>query len=283
MKNKKYLKIIFDIIMLILLVLMFKKNAVNMSFHEVGGLILIGLFIVHNLINYKWLKAVFSRFFSTNLNKRTRFGAIVNLVLAVVFILIGISGILITHGSGGLWKTIHYFCAGLSIIFMGIHLGLHWGFVKNAFVKLQNKKAAKVIGLSFLVVTLAYGAYGMVATSFSRWLTMPFSVSDYANGNKQNFRQGETGESNVDEITASTQSVNNNGHNERMAGGNHQNGGDISAANIFSTITSFLSIIVLFAFITVLILKAFKVNKVKMKKNSTDSSEKYISGKCREI
>lgn len=296
MKNKRMFKIILDIVMLVLLVLMFKKNAISMSFHEIGGLALIGLFIIHNLVNGKWLKAVFGKYFSKGINIRTRIVAIVDLLLAIDFILIGISGVFISKVvfdfsiMGGSWKTVHYFCAAVSIVLMGVHLGLHWGFIKNAFGKLRYRKAAKAIGSVVLIAAIANGVYSTVSTSFTQWLAMPFSVSTEAG----NMEGGETGqqakisdesgvENSIDSITSatSTSESNNTGENGRgLAGGMHQNDGGISVSNIFSTISSYLSVIVLFAFITVLLSNLI----IGMRRRiNYGSSNDYITGKCREL
>ncbi|MEA4973321.1 MAG: DUF4405 domain-containing protein [Candidatus Metalachnospira sp.] len=297
MKNKRMFKIILDIIMLVLLVLMFKKNAISMSFHEIGGLALICLFAIHNLINAKWLKAVFGKFFGKGINSRTRIVAIVDLLLAIDFILIGISGVFISKAvfdfsvMGGSWKTIHYFCAAVSIVLMGVHLGLHWDFIKNAFGKLRYGKAAKVVGSVFLIAAIANGVYGTVSTSFTRWLAMPFSV----NAEVENVEGEETGqqakisdesggENSIDSVTSATTSTsesnNNRGNGRGIGGGIHQNVGGISASNIFSTISSYLSIIVLFAFITVLLSNLI----IGMRRRiNYGSSNDYITGKCREL
>lgn len=276
--RRRLFKIVLDIIMLVLLVLMFKKNVISMSFHEIGGLALIGLFVIHNFVNIKWIKAVFRSFFIAKLSGRTRTSAIINLFLAVVFILIGVSGVFMLYGMAGLWKTIHYFCAGISIILMGVHLGLHWGLIKNVFVKHRVNKAVSTV---LLIAVIVYGINGIVSTSFVRWLTMPFLVSEHSDvGNEVMHKpSNETGEEkDVDGITAATQSGNNNVQKgSAPVDGNHSKDGKISASNIFTTITSYFSIIILFAFITVIISNLY--NNMK-KRESTSDSEEYIIGEC---
>lgn len=283
MKGKRLFKMILDIIMLVLLVLMFKKNVISMSFHEVGGLALIGLFVIHNLVNWKWIKAVFSKLFHGGINARTSIFAIINSLLAIDFILIGVSGVLMVHGAAGSWKTVHYFCAALSIILMGIHIGLHWGLIKNVLGRHGYNKGAKAVGSAVLIAALAYGIYGTASTSFVHWLTMPFSVSAYGAGEGNQGTHEENNKSDeqnsVDGITSATQSGNSTEENGRGVGdGNHQNGDStINAENIFSTVTSYLSIMVLFAFITVIISKLLIG---KRKTIGAENPNEYIIGEC---
>ena len=61
-------KFILDILMALLLALMYNKRALGIAFHEIGGLALCGLFIIHKLLNWKWIKAVSTGLFSRRVN-----------------------------------------------------------------------------------------------------------------------------------------------------------------------------------------------------------------------
>ena len=54
-KHKRLLKLMLDAIMLVLLVLMYRKQVISIAFHEIGGLALIGLFVIHHLVNARWI------------------------------------------------------------------------------------------------------------------------------------------------------------------------------------------------------------------------------------
>ena len=70
--KKTLWKILLDICMLSLLVLMYQKRVISMHFHEVGGLVLFALFLLHNALNWKWVKAVSARVFQRSLPLRSR-------------------------------------------------------------------------------------------------------------------------------------------------------------------------------------------------------------------
>ena len=179
-KIKKPWKIALDAALLILLVLMYKKSALGMSFHEIGGLALIGLFIVHHLFNGSWIAAVTKRLLAKGTPAKTRVQYAVDALLLVAFVLIGVSGAIISKVvfrldiAGGSWKIVHYFCAALAVVLVGVHIGLHASYL---FAALVRKRAAKAVAIVLTAALLAFGVYSMTNTSFVRWLSMPFSAS----------------------------------------------------------------------------------------------------------
>ena len=70
--KKTLWKLLLDICMLSLLVLRYQKRVISMRFHEIGGLILLALFLLHNALNWKWIKAVSARIFQRSLPPRSR-------------------------------------------------------------------------------------------------------------------------------------------------------------------------------------------------------------------
>ena len=58
MKNRKYGKLLLDLVLLVLLALMYQKKVISMHFHEIGGLVLMGLFFLHKALNWKWIRGV---------------------------------------------------------------------------------------------------------------------------------------------------------------------------------------------------------------------------------
>ena len=62
--SKKMVKGLLDLVLVVLLVLLYNKNVISMAFHEVGGLILCGLFLIHKGLNLSWIKAVGKKLFT---------------------------------------------------------------------------------------------------------------------------------------------------------------------------------------------------------------------------
>ena len=121
MKKKTIVKVVLDIAMIIVLSLMYSKQALGMTFHEVGGLALIGAFLIHKGLNFEWIVRVTKKLKTAD--GRTRLMWIIDALMVVLFFLIGLSGIFISkvvftglgiHG-GNAWKTIHYTSSALAL------------------------------------------------------------------------------------------------------------------------------------------------------------------------
>lgn len=170
-----------------------------MEFHEIGGLILLGVFLIHILINHKWVTTITKKLFSKSIPIKTRLGYILNVFLLIFFALVGISGIFISkvlfHISSNIaisWKTIHYFSAAFALLLIGIHIGLHYSFITSMLRKILPipRKAGTIIGILFSAVIIAYGGYSLTTTSYFRWLTMPFSSQEMGDKGNHDRRPG---------------------------------------------------------------------------------------------
>ena len=238
-----------------------------MRFHEIGGLALFGLFILHLIFNYRWIIGVTKKVFSKSLNAKTRIGYIVNFLLLVSFTLVCISGIFISKelfrfNSGMIWKTIHYSSAAAALILTGIHIGLHLKMILS-FIKKRIKLSApvgKAIGLLCSVVLIVFGIYSIGTTSFARWLSMPFMMSSTQqpggmpdhSGNFQERRQGEDMTPGQRQRQGQRQGQ---GQRERQMDGSGQHtpsemAGGFSFSNILRVAAHFVSIASIFAIFT---------------------------------
>ncbi|HWQ43821.1 MAG TPA: DUF4405 domain-containing protein, partial [Desulfosporosinus sp.] len=163
---------------------LYNSHAISLAFHEIAGLFLFGLFIIHCLLNRKWVTSITAKFFSKSIAPRVRFGYIIDLMLLVSFVLIIISGIStsqvlfpsIAQVKDSPWRSVHHFLAAFSIILVGIHLGLHWNFVIGMFKKAIQipQKLAKPLGIGLLLIIVVFGSYSIVTSGFASWLAEPF-------------------------------------------------------------------------------------------------------------
>ncbi len=181
-KQKRILKLMLDAVMLILLVLMYKKQVISIGFHEIGGLALIGLFIIHLLINAKWIGAVTRRLLAKTTSAHVRACYIVDALLLIAFLAIGITGVLISkvvfsiHISGN-FKTLHYFAAAVAVILMGVHLGLHVDYIFGKLLRSGAKKAKKIVPVVMLALIAVFGVYSLLTTSFVSYLAAPIQTA----------------------------------------------------------------------------------------------------------
>lgn len=182
-KNINMLKVFLDTGMIVILAMLFRKEALGMAFHEIAGLCVLGVFVIHVLLNHRWVIAVTCRLFSKKSTIRAKICWLIDAALAICFFLIGLSGILMSKvvfhfNVQGNWKTMHYFCAALALTLTGIHLGMHGAVIGHTLARKLKKIPAKVSAAVFVIISLVivtFGAYSLKSSSYSRWITMPFS------------------------------------------------------------------------------------------------------------
>lgn len=183
MNVKNTVKLTLDVIMLLIVALLYEKRVISMSFHEIAGLGIFFLFLIHLVFNQKWIKHVSKRILDKTLPRKTKLGYIVNCLLLISWILVGVSGAFISkvvfhfNVGGMLWKTVHYTSAAVSLILLGVHIGLHGAWIKGILSKstLWMKRTAKPIGVACLVVVLLFGVYSVKTTNLIQWLAMPIT------------------------------------------------------------------------------------------------------------
>lgn len=252
--KKNIIKIALDIIIILVLLLMYKKNIISIGFHEIGGLAVFTIFFIHKGLNWNWIKVVSKKFFSRQIPAKARTGYIVNVLLLIAMAFIVISGIMISKtlfhiasSNRSFWQTGHYFTSAIAIILVGIHIGLHWPFVKKMFSKIVRlpRIIARVLGVIFVIAILGYGAYGMATSSYVTWLAAPFSIAGISN---ENIGQNK-GVS--DEYRA--------GENEESKGKRgQQKNSSFSFGGILNLIVTYGSITTIFTAITILVEKIVK-------------------------
>ncbi|MFC2008606.1 DUF4405 domain-containing protein [Chloroflexota bacterium] len=185
--NKNVVRIILDVVMVSMLVLMYEKNAISLSFHEIGGLGGCGLFIIHNGLNRKWIVGITKRFFGRALPLRVRIGYVLGVMLLVTMAFIALSGIMISrtvligvYGNVAFWRPAHFFASAVALVLVGIHVGLHWSFIRTMFAKMLRvpRAVSRPLGAACLIAVLAFGAYSMVTSDFAGWLAHPLTAEE---------------------------------------------------------------------------------------------------------
>lgn len=175
------IKLILDFIMYILFVLLMKVSFGGLAFHEIAGLGIGFVFLVHILLNLQWVKKVTLRLFDRKLPGKTRFGYLLNILLLISMTFIIVSGILISKllfpnlnlGDQRWFRTTHILISYLSLILTGIHIGLHWQWIVNHIKKIFKVKPSKIVGTLAkvaIVLLLVFGGYQIVATQFASQL-----------------------------------------------------------------------------------------------------------------
>ncbi len=186
-KNKKF---ILDIIMSVIMVSLMKIAFIGISFHELLGLLVYFLFILHKVFNLSWIKAV-----SKNLTKKTtaskiKFMYILDALLFINVTYIIISGVMISqfvfNGFNSqnipFWSEWHHFSAYSALILISVHIGLHWKIIMNMTKKLLGltgeNKMRTVLSRLITVFIVMMGIRSLSKPDVYQNLTTPLVEKD---------------------------------------------------------------------------------------------------------
>lgn len=184
MKSKLILKRSVDAAMYILYLLLMCQYALRGAVHEWLGIAVGALFIIHNVLNYKWYKALFNGKYTA----ARIFQTAVNILLIIAVLLCMVSGILVSQhifsASGGsaieFGRHLHLVVTAWGFVLMTVHLGLHWSIFTAIGSKLSgNEKAARSIRIICRVLAAALCLFGLYLFIERRFWEELFHLIDY--------------------------------------------------------------------------------------------------------
>lgn len=179
MSRKSIVKMIVDIVMLILMLLEFSKLHTGQLLHEIFGVCLFVLFIVHNLLNLSFYKNLFKGKYSIQriITTVVDFAFLICMLFTILFgipISLKVFKFLNLNGSMQI-RTLHTIFGYWSLVILGLHLGLHF---KMIFAKLKMNVLLYLIQAAIVI----YGIKAMFDTNLGLYLTgqasfaMPTSI-----------------------------------------------------------------------------------------------------------
>ena len=164
-----------DILMLVLMLLEYSKINTGQLLHEIFGIVLLVLFVIHNILNINFYKNIF--------NGKYNFQRIIVTINDLAFLLcmlftIGL-GIPISQKififldlNGNItMRKLHTIFSYWSLVILSIHLGLH---LKTIFIKLRNKIKDKMMIKLLIyileIVVVMFGIRAMIDTNLGAYL-----------------------------------------------------------------------------------------------------------------
>jgi len=176
-------KIILDVIMTILMILLMNIAPLGLLLHEIIGISILFIILFHNLLNLKFIKSMINNFKKLKIKTKVMF--IVDIILTAQILFVVFTGIVISKKLlPGLIdidmniSDLHHFIAYTLLFNIGIHIGLHWSMIMNAFKKMlkiekENKIRKTVLRLvAFLLAVL--GIYSISKDPVKSYITSPF-------------------------------------------------------------------------------------------------------------
>jgi hypothetical protein len=165
-------RLLLDMAFAFLLLFAYAYRITGDTAHEWIGLSVFVLFVIHNILNKKWYKNIFSGSY----NGRRILMTAVNILLLLTMTLLILTGLLHSRTvlaflrlpGGMIIRLIHTTAAWWGLILIAVHVGLHWEMIMNAFRKmLKIRGENRIRKISLHIIVLAVVVCG-VWSSFDR-------------------------------------------------------------------------------------------------------------------
>lgn len=179
MVNKQKIKIIIDLVMTITLLLLMLFQITGQQVHEYLGIMMLVLFLGHNVLNWKWYRHLFKGKYKFYRCIQT----VLNISILMMMLGLGYSGMVMAQyvpfsisGSISLARRLHLACSYWGFVLMSMHLGMHIRQMMNMFKKYIHLKtnALKIIKLMIVIVCL-YGIYCFIQNNMISYM---FLIND---------------------------------------------------------------------------------------------------------
>lgn len=152
-------KLLLDLTLFIIMLLLMFYNLTGALWHEILGIAIFILFIIHNILNYKWLKNVTLNY--SKMNKETKLKYIVNIFLWITMILSMISGIYLSNyifkinTNITLMANLHIYSSYIMFFTILLHLIIHLKMIsKYLSIKFHiNNKIITLIITSLILLS----------------------------------------------------------------------------------------------------------------------------------
>ena len=180
MKSKK---IILDIILTLLLGCQMAYSLISEVSHEITGLCMIALLVLHHILNGGFHRHLFKGRYSPYRVTLTAIDA----AMLVIFLTQGISGLMMAkhirlfNVTGANWaRQAHLVGAYWGFVLCGIHAGLHMSGLARKWQRIQRRGVKVCIAL-IVIASSAYGAVAFVQRGFPDYMTLrqQFVFFDY--------------------------------------------------------------------------------------------------------
>ena len=162
----KRTKITIDILMYILFIILMGHHITENIIHEILGVALFVLFLIHHILNIKYYKTIFKGKYTY---KKTVI-LIIDLLLIISMLGMIISAINISSEvlsflniPSKIWgRKLHMLSTSWGFVFMNIHVGLHLNVLINKMNKKIKDNTFEYVYFLLLVLLVIYGIYSFI-------------------------------------------------------------------------------------------------------------------------
>ncbi|MBT2696432.1 DUF4405 domain-containing protein [Bacillus sp. ISL-40] len=170
MNRNMLIRLAIDLAMTVLTLVAMAYQITGNTIHELVGVLLLLLFIAHNILNRRWYKTIFKG----KHNVQRKLSIAVNSLFLVSMIMVMISSVPISRdifavipiNNDMILLQIHVMSSYWGFIFMAVHIRMSWGKIINAVRKMTGITSTSRIHTTALrVIAVLIVVYG-VQTSF---------------------------------------------------------------------------------------------------------------------
>lgn len=165
MKPVMKVKISIDAAMTLALLLLMAYGLVGEAAHEWLGMGMFALFLLHHLLNRRWIRAVPQGRYAPPRIVQTALAGLIFLCMVGSMI----SGIVLSrhvfaflprHGGYELAGKLHILCAFWGFVLMSLHLGMHWNMLMTMARK--HLQPSKIRTWALRIAGYSFATYGVV-------------------------------------------------------------------------------------------------------------------------
>ena len=172
MNTQTKIKTAADILMTAALPVLMCYSIVGETAHEIIGVAMFALFILHHILNFGWIKSLFKGKYDLRRSVNTAVNALVFLcMIGLMYSGIVISKHVFTFvniGGSMFARTVHMLCAYWGLVLMSVHLGMH---ISQMAVRMKLKNKALIWSLRIIFGIIgAVGIYAFISLKFPDYL-----------------------------------------------------------------------------------------------------------------
>ncbi len=168
MKGTMKIKIILDFLMTAVLLVLMAFQITRQELHEWFGAGMLVLFLVHNILNFKWYKNLFKGRYTMFRVLQT----VIDLTVLISMLCLAYSGMLMSRyalsfipldGSMALARQMHMAASYWGFVLMSIHAGMHYGMLVGMAGKaVKDRRIPKAAVWVLRVLAILIATYGAV-------------------------------------------------------------------------------------------------------------------------
>ena len=173
MTNKQKHKILIDLFMTIALLLLMLFQITGQQVHEYLGIMMLVLFLGHNVLNWKWYRHLFKGKYKLYRCIQT----ILNIGILMMMLGLGYSGMVMAQylpfsisGSMSLVRRLHLACSYWGFVLMSMHLGMHLRQIVHMFKKYMYLKN-NILKLVMIIISLC-GIYCFIQNNMISYMLL---------------------------------------------------------------------------------------------------------------